>query len=544
MKKFTLLTIILFATVCVAFSQVPDAFNYQAVVRNLSGDVVASQSVTFKISVLQNSETGSPVYVETHSVTTNGFGLANLKIGKGTVQSGSFSISGWGAASHFVKVELDPEGGSSYSHLGTSQLLAVPYAFHANTVENDAVNDADADATNEIQTMSLSGTQLSLSDGGGTVTLPSSGGGDNWGTQTVKTDATLTGNGTTASKLCVVGDLSDDQTLSISGNDLTISDGNTVSLPAAASSQWANSSVGIQYNDGKVGIGHDPADDTGLLQVWEDDNVSIEAVNNSASYPTMYLQNQNGAAAVFNGAISITDGTEADGKVLTSDADGLASWQTSSAGLWEQGEDDIYYGNGKVGIGAAPTFDLDILNKTGNAILRLSSQTSSGNIVIDRASQDYMARIDYRNRNGTGTSTTGLYLGSPNFRIDATLTSELTGLEMETDGDVLLSDELHSDNTGDANMMPFAYGYISSTGTKNGGTSNIGTVTKMNTGQYKIEIVGLTNECAIIVTPNQGSASLTGVVSARNTTAFSVTMWETLSSAYKDAGFSFIVYKP
>jgi hypothetical protein len=51
--------------------------------------------------------------------------------------------------------------------------------------------------------LSLSGTQLTLSNGGGTVTLPSSGGGDNWGTQAVVTNNTLTGTGITSSPLTV-----------------------------------------------------------------------------------------------------------------------------------------------------------------------------------------------------------------------------------------------------------------------------------------------------------------------------------------------------
>lgn len=171
MKSLFLLVALMFTT-SNGFAQVPNSFNYQAVVRSASGEIIAEQNVNFKISILQNSETGTPVYVETHRLLTNKFGLATFKIGKGNVVSGTFSPTGWGSAKHFVKVELDPGGGSSFTHLGTSELLSVPYAFHAQTVEIDEVNDADADPTNEIQTMSLNGTNLSLTKGGGTVTLP------------------------------------------------------------------------------------------------------------------------------------------------------------------------------------------------------------------------------------------------------------------------------------------------------------------------------------------------------------------------------------
>ncbi len=244
MKKFLFINLLSFISLISAFSQVPDAFNYQAVVRNSSGEIIANQNVSFKISILQNSDTGTAVYVETHSATTNKFGLVNLKIGQGNIESGIFDPGDWGSNKHFIKVEFDPTGKTSFTLMGTSQLLSVPYAFHAQTVAEDHVNDADANPQNEIQTLDLSGTQLSLSQGGGTVTLPSSGGGDNWGTQTVTSDATLSGEGSTASPLSVVGDLTDDQSLSLSGSNLSISGGNTVALPAASGSDnWGTQTV-------------------------------------------------------------------------------------------------------------------------------------------------------------------------------------------------------------------------------------------------------------------------------------------------------------
>ncbi len=254
-KSLTLLSMLFMAFI--AFGQVPGAFNYQAVIRNTAGEVIANANVSFRISILQESETGSSVYVETQRIATNGFGLVNLKIGKGTKVSGNFTPDNWGNSSHFIKVEVDPAGGSTYALLGTTELLSVPYAFHAQTVENDQVNDADADATNEIQALSINGTQLTLSKNGGTVTLPSSGGtvGDNWGTQTVVSDATLDGAGTIASPLSVVGDLTDNQTLSISGNDLSIVGGNTVTLPSGSVSPWTISGSNIYRSTGFVGIG-------------------------------------------------------------------------------------------------------------------------------------------------------------------------------------------------------------------------------------------------------------------------------------------------
>ncbi len=131
MKK--LLSIIF--CLCLFFStgsaQTPNAFKYQAVVRNNSGQIIASQSVGFRISILQTSTTGTSVYSEKHTVQTNTFGLVTFEIGKGTVLSGTFSTINWGNDSYFVKIELDANNSGTYSEIGTSQLLAVPYALYA-----------------------------------------------------------------------------------------------------------------------------------------------------------------------------------------------------------------------------------------------------------------------------------------------------------------------------------------------------------------------------------------------------------------------------
>ncbi|MBN2775272.1 MAG: hypothetical protein JXR31_13535, partial [Prolixibacteraceae bacterium] len=243
MKRILLIIIIIIGLISSGVNaQSPELINYQTIVRDASGNVLENQDISFLISITQESESGIVVYSEKHFVKTNQFGLINLQIGSGEVESGSLPSVNWGSNSHFLKVEMDPSGGSSFTLMGTVQLLSVPYALHAKTVENDNVNDADADASNELQTISISGTVLTLSKGGGSVTLPSSGnGGDNWGTQTVVTDATISGEGTTANPLSVNGDLTDDQTLSILGNELSITEGNSVTLPATGDN-W-----GVQF---------------------------------------------------------------------------------------------------------------------------------------------------------------------------------------------------------------------------------------------------------------------------------------------------------
>lgn len=313
-----------------AWGQAPQAFKYQAVARNLAGEVLINKAVSFRISVLQGSATGTAVYIETHTgKATNGFGLVDLEIGKGIVTTGSFAGIAWESHTHFLKVEMDPAGGTAYQVMGTTPLLSVPYALHAKTVEVDNVDDADHDASNEIQMLNLSGTVLTLSKGGGTVTLPSSGGGDNWGTQTVVSDATLAGLGTTAQPLKIA------QQAATSGQVLKW-DGTSWKPAAdatgtAGSCLWSQSGEDIYFNTGKVGIGKIPGADARQFQVLTGAFQAIAGVNNSGSYATIFAQNQGtGPAADFRNKIRIADGTEGAGKLLTSDANGYSSWQPLS----------------------------------------------------------------------------------------------------------------------------------------------------------------------------------------------------------------------
>ena len=138
MKKF-LTTIIMMAVTIISYSQVPQKLSYQAVIRNTSGQLVANHAVGMKISILQGSATGTPVYVETQTPTTNANGLASIAIGGGTVVSGTFAGINWSTGTYFIKTETDPAGGVNYTIAGTSQILSVPYALYARTAGNGSL---------------------------------------------------------------------------------------------------------------------------------------------------------------------------------------------------------------------------------------------------------------------------------------------------------------------------------------------------------------------------------------------------------------------
>ena len=118
------------------FAQAPQKMSYQAVIRNSSNAVVSSTAVGMRISILQATSTGTAVYVETQTPTTNANGLVSIEIGAGTAVTGTFAGIDWSAGPYFIKTETDPAGGTSYSITGTSQLLSVPYALSAASIAN------------------------------------------------------------------------------------------------------------------------------------------------------------------------------------------------------------------------------------------------------------------------------------------------------------------------------------------------------------------------------------------------------------------------
>lgn len=130
MKKILSITAILIGTLS-AFAQAPEKMSYQAIIRNASGQLLQNQNAAVKVSVLQGSATGTVVYSERLTGTTNANGLLSMEIGSGTVLSGTFNSINWSSGNYWLKTETDPTGGTNYTIAGTSQLLSVPYAMYA-----------------------------------------------------------------------------------------------------------------------------------------------------------------------------------------------------------------------------------------------------------------------------------------------------------------------------------------------------------------------------------------------------------------------------
>lgn len=127
---FTFLIIILFS-INQLIAQSPDLINYQGIARSSTGLPIKDQAIKLRLSIINGSVSGSVVYSETHKVTTNTYGLYNVQIGAGTIVSGTMDGIVWANGAKFLKVEIDPTGGTSFIEMGTIQLISVPYALRA-----------------------------------------------------------------------------------------------------------------------------------------------------------------------------------------------------------------------------------------------------------------------------------------------------------------------------------------------------------------------------------------------------------------------------
>jgi hypothetical protein len=188
MKK-TLLTLLSVLFCAITFAQnVPQGINYQAVARDASGAVLMNQALTIQFSVISDITIipHTISWQETDTVTTNDYGLFTAIIGQGAAttfgSSAAFDSINWGASNHLLKVEID-YGGGIFVDMGTTAFMSVPYALHsanpgpAGTDGIDGVQGIQGipgtDGAGIAQTLSILGNTLSISSGN-SITLPGS----------------------------------------------------------------------------------------------------------------------------------------------------------------------------------------------------------------------------------------------------------------------------------------------------------------------------------------------------------------------------------
>ncbi len=205
-------------------SQIPKGFSYQAAIRNSTGQVLANQLVSFRLSVTNNDGT-TPYYTESHSIITSAQGVVNIEVGNGIPSTGSIDVVPWNLGGIKLKVEIDPTGGNSYTEMGTVPLLSVPYSHISGNGIGSVLDNANG-------TITLKYTN------GSSYTTPSL-----IGPKGDKGDVGLTGNGITS----VVDNTNGTLTFNFS-------DGTTYVTPNLIGPQGPQGSQGPQGIQGAQGL--------------------------------------------------------------------------------------------------------------------------------------------------------------------------------------------------------------------------------------------------------------------------------------------------
>jgi hypothetical protein len=127
-------------------SQSPEAFNYQAVLRNEIGEILSNQGVDFKFYIYNGAPSnGILVYEEQHLAYTDTFGMVNLSVGFGTVlSSDSLKDIAWGNGAYYLEVRSDVNKDGNFVIMGDAQLLSVPYALYAKSSGTEQIDTGGA----------------------------------------------------------------------------------------------------------------------------------------------------------------------------------------------------------------------------------------------------------------------------------------------------------------------------------------------------------------------------------------------------------------
>ncbi|HOS16559.1 MAG TPA: DUF1566 domain-containing protein [Bacteroidales bacterium] len=286
------------------WAQSPERISYQAVVRNSSDVLVANTKIGMEINIRHGSSTGTIVYTETLTPTTNANGLVSIEIGKET----SFNTINWADGPYFIETKTAIESPlTSYTITSTSQLLSVPYALHAKTAENisgvisesdpiftasaaNTINasdinnwnnkldiEKDSSITNEIQGLSIGHDTIFLSNGG-YVKLPA--GFDGQYSSLTGTPSNVSSFVNDAGYLTIEKDSSitnEIQVLSIGHDTVFLSNGGFVKLPGANGSETkiisgSNTSItgnGTTTNPYVINSTQTSGNQVGQMQYWD-----------------------------------------------------------------------------------------------------------------------------------------------------------------------------------------------------------------------------------------------------------------------------------
>ena len=133
-----LITLLVFTIFSVTlFSQAPALIPYQAIARDGAGQPFSSSTLNARFTLHDITATGTVVWQELQTVSTSALGLFTAQLGS------SVSLAGvnWATGAKFMQVEIDL--GNGFVDIGTQQLMSVPYALYAGSVQLNVSETGD-----------------------------------------------------------------------------------------------------------------------------------------------------------------------------------------------------------------------------------------------------------------------------------------------------------------------------------------------------------------------------------------------------------------
>lgn len=548
-KLFT--TAIIALLIFQAKAQSPNTFGYQAVVRNSSGLPLASASVSFRFTIREGSTGGTIIYQETQTKSTSSLGMVALNIGSGSVVSGVYPTpASWALATKYLQVEIDQNGGSSYVDAGTTQIVAVPYANYAEG-SNSANNSKYADSSKKAATATTAVSAGTASNYSGTVNLSQlvqggaangevmkwngsqwaagtdvgGGSGDNWGTQSAVTDATLAGNGVTGNALKIAQQ-------GAGSGDVLAWNGSSWA-PSAGGSVWTKTGNNINNNNSaNVGINTPTPlyqlDVTGNTRITGSVGINV-APNTNYSFYAVQASKDNLAVfennSAFNNTKLILKGT------ATNDFMEMVRYGSSVSGNYLDattlgGSSSIMAGSNsnKLVAGTWGAFPIHLMT-TGRTRMFISKE---GKIGINKTNPK--AYIDFYGSPGTADSVDPGWGFKDYIGILAEV--DTVANKLEVNGIVGVARKSVTENNGvigmafgkyDSciNMGVIGYANNASTGLRirNYGGYNLATNAKYNYGSYNVAsgIAGTVHSYGVFGAGSKATNSI-GVYGSANTT--------------------------
>jgi uncharacterized protein (TIGR02145 family) len=162
-------------------SQSPALMPYQAIARGVGGQPLINTAVSARFTVHDGSASGTNVWQEVQTVTTNWQGLFTAHLGSVTPLNGV----NWPQGDKFMQVELNT--GSGFVDMGTQQMVSVPYALHTEGISYSVSQEGDTLYLGEGAYVIIPGISAANYTGGGNG---GDGGGGSAGTSTGTTAQT------------------------------------------------------------------------------------------------------------------------------------------------------------------------------------------------------------------------------------------------------------------------------------------------------------------------------------------------------------------